>query len=121
MLFLNRITGRIIKEIENSISDYTFLQNFRMKPLPDLCKKFIELVEILVSQFLSKYQVKGWHLWKLSEFFILQKDSDPSNKDIVVLLLQDMLELVTRDMMVNEIRFVDAAVFITIETIFTIL
>ncbi|XP_042024280.1 callose synthase 5-like [Salvia splendens] len=74
-----RITGRIIKEIENSISDYTFLQNFRMKPLPDLCKKFIELVEIL-------------------------KDSDPSNKDTVVLLLQDMLELVTRDMMVNEIR-----------------
>ncbi|KAG6408203.1 hypothetical protein SASPL_131207 [Salvia splendens] len=74
-----RITGRIIKEIETSISEYTFVQNFRMKALPDLCKKFIQLVEIL-------------------------KDSDPSKKDSVVLLLQDMLELVTRDMMVNEIR-----------------
>lgn len=46
---LNRIIGRIIKEIENNIADDTFLENFRMKPLPDLCKKFIELVEILVS------------------------------------------------------------------------
>ncbi|KAH6765351.1 callose synthase 5 [Perilla frutescens var. hirtella] len=74
-----RIIGRIIKEIENNISDDTFLEHFRMKPLPDLCNKFIELVEIL-------------------------KDCDPSKKDSVVLLLQDMLELVTRDMMVNEIR-----------------
>lgn len=74
-----RIIGRIIKEIENNIADDTFLENFRMKPLPDLCNKFIELVEIL-------------------------KDCDPSKKDSVVLLLQDMLELVTRDMMVNEIR-----------------
>ncbi|EPS62540.1 hypothetical protein M569_12250, partial [Genlisea aurea] len=74
-----RIIGIIIKEIENSISKGTFLSNFRMKPLPDLCKKFVQLVEIL-------------------------KDADPSNKNAVVLLLQDMLEVVTRDMMVNEIR-----------------
>ena len=37
---------------------------------------------------------------------LLQKDGDPSKKDTVVLLLQDMLEVVTRDMMVNEIRLV---------------
>ncbi|KAI3451534.1 hypothetical protein Pfo_008199, partial [Paulownia fortunei] len=74
-----RIIGIIIKEIESNISKSTFLANFRMKPLPDLCKKFVELVEIL-------------------------KDGHPSKKDRVVLLLQDMLEVVTRDMMVNEIR-----------------
>ncbi|PIN05529.1 1,3-beta-glucan synthase [Handroanthus impetiginosus] len=74
-----RIIGIIIKEIESNIAKSTFLANFRMKPLPDLCKKFVELVEIL-------------------------KDGDPSKKDRVVLLLQDMLEVVTRDMMVNEIR-----------------
>lgn len=36
-----------------------------------------------------------------------QKDADPSKKDSAVLLLQDMLEVVTRDMMVNEIRLVN--------------
>ncbi|CAK9146928.1 unnamed protein product [Ilex paraguariensis] len=74
-----RIIGLIIREVESNISKNTFLANFRMGPLPTLCKKFVELVDIL-------------------------KDADPSNKDSVVLLLQDMLEVVTRDMMVNEIR-----------------
>ncbi|GER45735.1 callose synthase 5 [Striga asiatica] len=74
-----RIIAIIIKEVESNISKNTFLANFRMRFLPDLCKKFVELVEIL-------------------------KDSDPSKKDTVVLLLQDMLEVVSRDMMANEIR-----------------
>ncbi|KAA8531070.1 hypothetical protein F0562_005779 [Nyssa sinensis] len=74
-----RIIGIIIKEVESNISKNTFLTNFRMGPLPTLCKKFVELVEIL-------------------------KDADSSKRDTVVLLLQDMLEVVTRDMMVNEIR-----------------
>ncbi|KAL6498060.1 Callose synthase 5 [Orobanche gracilis] len=74
-----RIIGTIIKEVENNMSKGTFLANFRMKHLPDLFKKFVELVEIL-------------------------KDGDPSKKDRVVLLMQDMLEVVTRDMMVTEIR-----------------
>ncbi|KAL2241247.1 UNVERIFIED_CONTAM: Callose synthase 5 [Sesamum indicum] len=75
-----RIIGVIIKEIETNISKNTFLANFRMKPLPDLCKKFVELVEIL-------------------------KEGHPTQKDRVVLLLQDMLEVVTRDMMITENRF----------------
>ncbi|XP_058067565.1 callose synthase 5 [Magnolia sinica] len=74
-----RIIGIIIKEIEGSISKNTFLANFRMSPLPALCKKIVELVEIL-------------------------KEGDAAKRDAVVLLLQDMLEVVTRDMMVNEIR-----------------
>ncbi|GMN30383.1 hypothetical protein TIFTF001_002769 [Ficus carica] len=74
-----RIIGIIIKEVESNISKNMLLANFRMGPLPTLCNKFVELVEIL-------------------------RDGDPSKKDTVVLLLQDMLEVVTRDMMVNEIR-----------------
>ncbi|XP_035551340.1 callose synthase 5 [Juglans regia] len=74
-----RIMGIIFKEVESNISKNALLVNFRMGPLPTLCKTFVELVGIL-------------------------KDSDPSKKDTVVLLLQDMLEVVTRDMMVNEIR-----------------
>lgn len=38
---------------------------------------------------------------------MLQKDADPSKRDTVVLFLQDMLEVVTRDMMQNENRLVD--------------
>lgn len=49
---------------------------------------------------------------------ILQKDGHPSKKDRVVLLLQDMLEVVTRDMMVNEIRLVNSIIFCTIFAIF---
>lgn len=74
-----RIIAIIIKEIESNISKNTFLANFRMGPLPSLCKKFVELVEVL-------------------------KIGEESKRDTVVLLLQDMLEVVTRDMMVNENR-----------------
>ncbi|CAA7398033.1 unnamed protein product [Spirodela intermedia] len=75
----NRIIGIIIKEVELNISRNTFLANFRMRALPLLVRKFVELVGIL-------------------------KDGGSSKRDTVVLLLQDMLEVVTRDMMVNEIR-----------------
>ncbi|XP_042413132.1 callose synthase 5-like [Zingiber officinale] len=74
-----RIIGIIIKEIEANIEKNTFLSNFRMNALPTLCKKFVELLDIL-------------------------KEGDASKRDTVVLLLQDMLEVVSRDMMVNEIH-----------------
>ncbi|KAM7257949.1 hypothetical protein ACFE04_013690 [Oxalis oulophora] len=74
-----RIIGIIIKEIEIHVSKSTFLSNFRMGALPTFCKTFVELVTIL-------------------------KDPEPAKKGTVVLLLQDMFEVVTRDMMVNEIR-----------------
>ncbi|KAF7834153.1 callose synthase 5 [Senna tora] len=72
-----RIISFIIKEVESNISKNTLVTNFRLGFLPSLCNKFVELVEIL-------------------------KQADPSKRDTVVLLLQDMLEVVTRDMMVNE-------------------
>ncbi|KAL9256669.1 Callose synthase 5-like protein [Drosera capensis] len=74
-----RIISIIVKEVENSISKNVFLANFRMSALPTLCEKFVELVRIL-------------------------RDGNPSKRDSVVLLLLDMLEVVTRDMMVNENR-----------------
>ncbi|KAG9444232.1 hypothetical protein H6P81_015572 [Aristolochia fimbriata] len=74
-----RIISIIIKEVESNIAKNTFLANFRMVALPILCKKFVELVDLL-------------------------KGENASKRDTVVLLLQDMLEVVTRDMMVNEIR-----------------
>ncbi|KAL4330238.1 hypothetical protein AHAS_Ahas13G0380100 [Arachis hypogaea] len=72
-----RIISIITKEVKNNISKNTLTTNFRMSFLPFLFKKFVELVEIL-------------------------KDADPSKRNTVVVLLQDILEVVT-DMMVNEI------------------
>ncbi|XLU95279.1 hypothetical protein S245_009631 [Arachis hypogaea] len=72
-----RIISIITKEVKNNISKNTLTTNFRMSFLPSLFKKFVELVEIL-------------------------KDADPSKRNTVVVLLQDILEVVT-DMMVNEI------------------
>ncbi|KAI5672445.1 hypothetical protein M9H77_12809 [Catharanthus roseus] len=74
-----RVIGIIIKEVESNISKGTLLSNFRMSHLPQLVKKFVELVDIL-------------------------RYPDPSKGGSVVFKLQDMLEVVTRDMMVNEIR-----------------
>ncbi|KAJ8479924.1 hypothetical protein OPV22_023651 [Ensete ventricosum] len=74
-----RIIGIIIKEIEASIAKNAFLSNFRVNALQTLCKKFVELLGIL-------------------------KEGNTSKRDTVVLLLQDMLEVVTRDMMVHENR-----------------
>ncbi|KAI3784457.1 hypothetical protein L1987_43556 [Smallanthus sonchifolius] len=74
-----RIIGIIIKEVESNISKNTFLTNFRMGSLPTLRNQFVKLVENL-------------------------KEGDESKHNTVVLLLQDMLEVVTRDMMINEIR-----------------
>ncbi|RZC60097.1 hypothetical protein C5167_021860 [Papaver somniferum] len=72
-----RIIGTIINDIESNIEKNTLLANFRMNHLPALCKKFVKLVEIL-------------------------KEGDQSKRNVVVLLLQDIL-VVTRDMMVTEI------------------
>lgn len=83
--------------------------------LPSLCKKFVELVELLVSlQKETNYicSLYSWlvlafnhSIWKLVHSFLSQKNADPTKGGIVVVLLQDMLEVVT-DMMVNEIRLV---------------
>ncbi|KAH9291990.1 hypothetical protein KI387_042820, partial [Taxus chinensis] len=74
-----RIIEIILKEVEANISKNTLLANFRMSALPTFYRKFVELIEIL-------------------------RKGEASMRDNVILLLQDMLELVTRDMMVNEIR-----------------
>lgn len=52
---------------------------------------------------------------------MVQKDADPSKRDTVVLLLQDMLEVTTRDMMQNENRLVDCiSIVILLESLFSV-
>lgn len=49
----------------------------------------------------------------------MQKNADESKHNTVVLLLQDMLEVVTRDMMVNEIRLVILTILLNMEYLFS--
>lgn len=85
--------------------------------LPSLCKIFVELVEILVSHLKENYLyhpfvfLNGLSITNLFGnlhiTFWSQKDANLSKRDTLVVLLQDMLEVFTRDMMVNEIRLVN--------------
>ncbi|KAJ7565707.1 hypothetical protein O6H91_02G072000 [Diphasiastrum complanatum] len=83
--FEKRVIDALINEVEKHIENNTFLDNFRMRALPLLCKKFVELIEYLVKP-------------------------DMSSRDSVILLLQDIFEVVTRDMMIDEAReFLDSS------------
>ncbi|KAG6551246.1 hypothetical protein Mapa_007172 [Marchantia paleacea] len=64
----------ILEEIDKDISEGSLLSNFKMSALPVLHTKFVQLTEFLI---------KG----------------EADKRDSVVLLLQDMFEVVTRDMM----------------------
>lgn len=61
------------------------------------CMFFVWPVHILSIFFKFDF----WYI-----IYMLQKDADPFKRDTVVLLLQDMFEVVTCDMMVNEIWLV---------------
>jgi callose synthase len=49
LLIFNRIIEIIIEEVEANISKNALLANLRMSALPIIYRKFVELVEILVS------------------------------------------------------------------------
>eukprot|EP01018_Ginkgo_biloba_P029298 Gb_06219 [translate_table: standard] len=79
-----RVINDIIQEVEMNITNGTLLDAFKMSELPLLYRKFEELLELL-----------------------LKNDNDLSSREKVVLLLQDMLEVVTRDMIEDDSRILD--------------
>ncbi|KAL2634599.1 hypothetical protein R1flu_006078 [Riccia fluitans] len=64
----------ILEEIDKDINEGSLLSNFKMSALPVLHEKFVQLTEYLIN-------------------------GEANKRDEVVLLLQDMFEVVTRDMM----------------------
>ncbi|EFJ23784.1 glucan synthase like 4 [Selaginella moellendorffii] len=74
-----RIIEDIIHTVERDIQANTFLHHFKLSALPSLASKFVRLVELLARP-------------------------DPNARDTVILLLQDMYEVVTKDMMVEEVE-----------------
>ncbi|KAK4804696.1 hypothetical protein SAY86_004513 [Trapa natans] len=77
-----RIIANILEEVELSIQKSSLLKNFRLGPLPALRDKCVELLELLLG-------------------------GEEEHHSKVVKVLQDMFELVTRDMMVNGDRILD--------------
>ncbi|XWS10813.1 hypothetical protein CRYUN_Cryun38cG0030100 [Craigia yunnanensis] len=77
-----RVVSSIVNEIERSIKESSFLQDFKMSELPALQAKFVELLELLVEGNENQYGK-------------------------VVEVLQDIFELVTNDMMANGHRILD--------------
>ncbi|XP_031477694.1 putative callose synthase 8 isoform X3 [Nymphaea colorata] len=78
-----RIMSGIIEQVETSVKESTFLMHFRMKELPILHKKFVQMVDLLIE---NKVDCQG----KL------------------VRLLQDIFEVVTEDMIIHGCSFCDS-------------
>ncbi|KAH9303988.1 hypothetical protein KI387_008392, partial [Taxus chinensis] len=77
----DRVIKDIFEKVEVSIADGTLLKKFKMKELHLLYTKFVELIELLLN--------------------------NDENKSHAVILLQDMLEVVTRDMFEDEMDYLD--------------
>ncbi|KAH7512777.1 hypothetical protein FEM48_Zijuj12G0126200 [Ziziphus jujuba var. spinosa] len=71
------VISKILEAIEDSIGSSSLLEHIRMTELPNLQAKFIELLELLV-------------------------EGNENHHSKVVKVLQDIFELVTKDMLVND-------------------
>ncbi|XP_042472320.1 putative callose synthase 8 [Zingiber officinale] len=77
-----RVLETIFDEIESSLKKSRLLVDFQMNELPVLHDKFIHLVELLFN-------------------------NKPDDREKVVIILQDIVDILTKDMMVNCSRILD--------------
>ncbi|XP_042469553.1 putative callose synthase 8 isoform X2 [Zingiber officinale] len=77
-----RVLETIFDEIESSLKTSRLLVDFQMNELPVLHDKFIHLVELLFN-------------------------NKPDDREKVVIILQDIVDILTKDMMVNCSRILD--------------
>eukprot|EP00252_Welwitschia_mirabilis_P021807 TRINITY_DN5707_c0_g1_i1.p1 TRINITY_DN5707_c0_g1~~TRINITY_DN5707_c0_g1_i1.p1 ORF type:complete len:1286 (-),score=151.96 TRINITY_DN5707_c0_g1_i1:119-3502(-) len=86
-----RVLAEIFQKVEECKNSGTLLTTFNMRALPQLYKSFVNLLQVLL--------VNGDQP---------QVFADKSNSSNVVLFLQDMLEVVTRDIIVDGLSILDA-------------
>jgi len=94
----------IIKDVDDNIENGTLLANFKMSELPVLYHKFVELVKYLLKIY-NVETPRDKSIPEIQDAHV--QDQDHLNK--VILLLQDMLEVVTQDIMKNGYRFLDSS------------
>lgn len=95
----------IFSKVDEHIADGNLIKEFNMSALPTLYEQFVRLIDFLVIVPYTKFSAKNWvfHRALLKCCLIPQKENKKEDKDHVVILLLDMLEVVTRDIMEDSV------------------
>eukprot|EP00252_Welwitschia_mirabilis_P024085 TRINITY_DN6_c2_g1_i1.p1 TRINITY_DN6_c2_g1~~TRINITY_DN6_c2_g1_i1.p1 ORF type:complete len:1930 (-),score=301.24 TRINITY_DN6_c2_g1_i1:544-6333(-) len=87
-----RVLNEIYQKVEESKDQGTLMETFNMRALPQLYNSFVNLLKVLLANGDEKPVF-----------------ADKSNSRNVVFFLQDMLEVVTRDMIVDGLSILDTS------------
>lgn len=106
-LMVFRVIECIFSEFDKHIEAGDLISEYRMSALPGLYDHFVKLIKYLVNSnctvvwaFSSSI---GLRLIVLNQtFLLLQLDNKQEDRDQLVILLQDMLEVVTKDIMMED-------------------
>lgn len=106
-LILFRVIDDIFSEVDRHIEAGNLISEYKMSSLPSLYDHFVKLIKYLVCTnvflfwlFSSTIDLGMAVLNQLFSF--LQLDNKQEDRDQVVILFQDMLEVVTRDIMMED-------------------
>lgn len=103
-MFFARVIEYIFSEVDKHIAEDDLLTEYQLSALPSLYDLFVKLVKYLVGIFCCDFSFfsKDW-IYKLGGIWLLfQLDNKAEDRDQVVILFQDMLEVVTRDIMMED-------------------
>lgn len=102
-----RVIEYIFSEVDKHIEEDHLLTEYKLNALPNLYDLFVRLVKYLVG--ISLFSIATCCLFDsvmhklVTQSAILQLDNKPEDRDQVVILFQDMLEVVTRDIMEDHV------------------
>lgn len=103
------VVDGIFNEIETSISNTSLLTDFKMTELPNLHDKFIQLIELLVScnliivqtffLLICPFLLTTNLFFRIMRHVFVKFVNKQVHRDRVVILLQDIVEILVKDMM----------------------
>lgn len=111
VIFFELMThGRVVNNIFSKVDELVHkgsLQELNMSHLPSLCNKFIELIKFLVQVFFVFKRLCSTFQFPLMQCSLnclfCQMTNNEADRDQVIILFQDMLEVVTRDIMEDDL------------------
>lgn len=97
-----RVINQIFAEVDDHIDKDTLITDLKMSALPSLYHQFVRLIKLLVN-----FNYRAFLIFAivvvidplLSFLIIQQMDNKHEDRGQVIILFQDMLEVVTRDIM----------------------
>lgn len=103
-----RVIEFMFSEVDKHIAEGTLIKEFKMSALPSLYEQFVQLIKYLVILELSFMQLRvhlvslQWGLKSCRLLEFMQLENNQKDRDQVVILFQDMLEVMTRDIMMED-------------------